>query len=325
MTSAKWRINHNFRCDCSKCQHFPCHHSYFSACAGSTLTALNAGYRVAQKHNRLPFRRIFQPLFLGSVANIIVNYVFDPESPDFFLSEFIVAILLSIPITEFNYHIDKRLERRFSWTRSFSKRFFYHLGLLTLSVLFVLNVIGNIYVWITHDGFYTLNEMIIINAVLFVVLLLITFFNWAISFYKGWKKTESHLEHSKIEIRKLSSHLNEEAQQINFEQGKKKVSIPAKEVLMAKSEHGIVRVWITEGNVLYSGSLQNLLKKLPKHRFFLIARNVIVQKEMIKSITSSTYGKVIVEIKDTNEQITVSRQKAASFRKWYNSTSSQNS
>lgn len=269
------------------------------------------------------FWRIIQPIVLGSVANIIVNFVFNPENPDFLLSEFLVAILLSAPITELNFHIDKNLETRYSWTRSFGKRFFYHLGFLTVCVLFVLNVVGNTYVWIIDDGFNTLKEMLIINTVLFIVLLLITFFNWGVSFYRGWKKTETNLELSKMELEKLNTNLNETSKEVTFQQGKKQVRVPVKEVLMAKSEHGIVRIWTKEGSAIYTSTLQNLINILPKQLFFLVARNVILQREMIRSISSSTYGKINIEIRDMNDQITVSRQKAASFRKWYNSTSSQ--
>ncbi len=270
------------------------------------------------------FWRILQPVLLGSLANIIVNYVFNPREPDFFLEEFVVAILLSIPITELNYHIDRRLERSYSWTRSFAKRFFFHLGLLTFCTLFVLNVIGNLYIWITAgNDFYSFDEMLVINLSLFLVLFLITFFNWGASFYRKWEKTERTLEHSQMEIEKLSSNLKETTQEITFQQGKKQIKVPAAEVLIAKSEHGIVRVWIEEGSAIYSGTLQNLHKHLPDSIFFPVSRNVIVQREMIKSISSSTYGKVEVEIKDQHDKITVSRQKASSFRKWYKSGSVQ--
>lgn len=266
--------------------------------------------------------RILQPVLLGSLANIIVNYVFNPSEPDFFLDEFVVAILLSVPITELNFHIDRRLEKSYSWTRSFTKRFFLHLGLLTFCTLFVLNVIGNLYIWLTvGNDFYSFGEMLVINLSLFLVLFLMTFFNWGVSFYRKWKKTERTLEHSQMEIEKLSTNLKETSQEITFQQGKKQIKVAAAEVLIAKSEHGIVRVWTKEGSAIFSGTLQNLQLALPDSLFFPVSRNVSVQREMIKSISSSTYGKVDVEIKDQHDKITVSRQKASSFRKWYKSGS----
>ena len=266
--------------------------------------------------------RVLQPIILGSLANILVNYIFNPGDPDFILSEFVVAIGLCIPLTELNRYIDRRLEMHYSWTRSFRKRFLYHLGLLSLSALFMLNVVGNLYIWITAgNDFYSFNEMFVINLSLFVVLFLMTFFNWGASFYREWKRTETTLEHSQQEIEKLNSNLNEASETITFQLGKKQTNVAANEVLIAKSEHGIVRAWTKESSLIYSGTLQHLQNLLPEHLFFPVARNVIVQKKMIKSISSSTYGKLDVEIRDSDDKITVSRQKASSFRKWYNSGS----
>lgn len=274
------------------------------------------------KKNSNGISRVLQPIILGSLVNILVNYIFSPGDPDFILSEFIVAIGLCIPLTELNRYIDRRLEMYYSWTRSFRKRFLYHLGLLSLSALCILNVVGNIYIWITSGiDFYSFEEMFVINLSLFVVLFLMTFFNWGASFYREWKRAETTLEHSQQEIEKLSSNLNKASETIAFQLGKKQINVPARGVLFAKSEYGIVRVWTKESRVIFSGTLQQLQSLLPEHLFFPVARNVIIQKKMIKSISSSTYGKIDVEIKDSDDKITVSRQKASAFRKWYNSGS----
>lgn len=271
--------------------------------------------------NRQLLWRILQPIILGCTANIIVNYVFSPENPAFLWSEFLAAILFSLLITELNFHIGRRLEKKYSWTQSFKKRFLYHLGLLTICVLFVLNGIGNVYMWLFYSGLYTLNELLVINFVLFVVLLIITFLDWGTSFYRSWAKTEKDLEKSQVELEQLSTSLKNADREVILHQGKKQIKVPIKQILIAKSEHGIVRVSFDDGHAIYQHSLQHLIEDLPEALFFQVARNAVLRREMITSISSSTFGKIRIETKEFNDSIIVSRQKAAAFRKWYHSDS----
>ncbi len=74
--------------------------------------------------NKTNYWRIIEPIILGSAANIVVNYIFDPKNPDFVLNEFFVAFLFAFIVTEVNRKISMTLEDRFSWTHHFSKRFF---------------------------------------------------------------------------------------------------------------------------------------------------------------------------------------------------------
>ncbi len=267
-------------------------------------------------------KRVFQPIILGSLSNIIVNYVFDPENPDFLVSEFIVAILLALPVTELNHYIDRRLEAHFSWTKSFKKRFIMHLGLLSISVLLVFNISGSLYVMVTSDEFLSLKEIIIINLVLFGVLFLISFFNWAYFFYQGWKKTESKLELSREKIKTLHTNYHQSTKDISLIKGKSQLIIPANELRFAKSEAGIVWVKSSDTTAIYSGTLQSLMDELPDHLFFLATRGIILHREVIKSISPSSYGKIDLTVDGLNNEVTVSIQKAAAFRKWYHSTSS---
>ena len=98
-------------------------------------------------------KRITQPILLGIIGNICVNYIFDPLDPDFLWSEFLAAILLSIPITELNQLLDKRLVLNNHRLKSFGARLLLHLLVLFFSIVIVLNVVGNLYVYLKGDTF----------------------------------------------------------------------------------------------------------------------------------------------------------------------------
>ncbi|MEM9647195.1 MAG: hypothetical protein AAF969_01860, partial [Bacteroidota bacterium] len=81
---------------------------------------------------KIDFWRFAEPLLLGCFANILVNFIFKPNNPDFILQEFITAIAFSILFTEINRFIDGKLELRIPWTRQLGKRFICQLSFLTL-------------------------------------------------------------------------------------------------------------------------------------------------------------------------------------------------
>lgn len=101
--------------------------------------------------------------------------------------------------------------------------------------------------------------------------------------------------------------------------------IEAQDLNQAVIKHGIVWVYSrSNGNGIYQGTLSDLQKLLPNHLFFSAGRNMIIHRDIIRSLSSSSFGKIDVEIDthgDKLETITISRQKAAAFRKWYHTTS----
>ena len=180
--------------------------------------------------------RILQPVLLGTVANVLVNIIFDPTQPDFLWSEFLAAVLLAVPITELNRLIDLRLEKRYHWITSFARRFVYHLALLLLSTLLVLNVVGNLYIFIRGEGFYAWHELITINVVAFMVSLVLTLFTWMAFYYKRWKLTERSLHRSKDQLDEIRSRMEQASQPITLYKGKKQFKIRAEEVRQANWE-----------------------------------------------------------------------------------------
>jgi len=269
--------------------------------------------------------RIIEPILLGSLVNIIINYIFNPENPDFMLNEFIVAWLFAVPITELNHKIDIWLEKKANWSSNFKKRFVYHLAYLSLTLFIILNVIGNIYIWIIGDSFHTWEELLLINSITFLIAIILTLINWTSHFYSNWIETENKLHISSEKFDELKSKLPPEPQLIELLKGHDLYKIDISEVQLARSEFGTI--WIYFGNKnkgVFNGTLNKLEKILPKRLFFRAARNIIIHRESILALSKSTYGKIDLKIKENiinDEYITVSRPKASTFRKWYNSNS----
>ncbi len=268
--------------------------------------------------------RIIEPILLGSIANIVINFIFNPASPDFILEEFLIAIVFAAMLTEINRIIDFRLERKLSWTKNLWKRFLYQLVYLTAALLVVINIIGNIYTWMIGDGFYSLKELLIINLCVFVVALLFTFFKWSVHFYKNWMNAEHSLTDSTKELNELKSEVEKSSNQIELQKANSILQISAKDINFVKSDLGVVWVYYDGTKAVFNGSLLSLMELLPRHLFFLATRNTIIRQETILSISPSTYGKIDLKLKDIdndNTSITISRLKAASFRRWRNSSS----
>lgn len=269
--------------------------------------------------------RVIEPIILGSTANILINYIFSPNNPDLILEEFIVAFIFAIIVTEINYKIDIFLDKSFSWTHNFGKRFGYHLVYLSVFLLFLLNVIGNLYLWILGDGFHTFKEILVINLCVFIIALFLTILKWAIHFYQNWRKAEYFLNDSTQKLHNLKSEINKSTQIIELQRGSSFYKINIDDIKYAKIEHGVVWVYFDDINkAVFQSTLNNLMQLLPEYLFFQVTRNIIIHRESILSISSSTYGKIDVKLKGEAFEktiITVSRPKASSFRKWYNSNS----
>jgi hypothetical protein len=270
--------------------------------------------------------RIIEPFILGSIANIAINFFFNPGNPDFLLEEFFVAFIFALVITEINRAIDSYLERKINWVRNFRKRFVLHLIYLSLSLLFVVNFFGNIYIWISGDSFHSWDELIIINSLTLFFALLLTFVKWLLHFYKNWKKASTDLNNSVKEFNELKHNLKVTSRKIELIKGNSFLNINVTQIKFIKGEHSIVWVYFDDKKAIFKGTLNALFKLLPQSLFFQANRNIIIHRESILSLTPSTYGKIHLKTKkDLDEDvITVSRPKASSFRTWYYSNSTVN-
>ncbi len=274
--------------------------------------------------NHLNYNRTLQPILLGTITNILVNYIFDPTNPDFLWDEFLAAIILVIPLTEMNYFIDLRLEKKYDWIDSFKERLGLHLLFLLGASILTLNILGNIYVYLKGDDFYSWREYIIINFVAFTLTVFLTGLSWMAFYFKRWKEAELNLQLSNKSLSDMQKKLKVSTPTIQLLKGSKKIMIPANEIIAANIIQGVVRVQTRlNGSALHQGSLVEFKKLLPNSLFFMASRNSIVHRDSILAFKSSSFGKIEIELKniaDPHKNITVSRQRASNFRKWFNTT-----
>jgi hypothetical protein len=258
------------------------------------------------------------------LANVLITYIFNPHSVIFFIEEFVVACVLSIPITELNRIIDRKLEAKISWTEFPKSRFTTHLVLISLSLIVSLNTIGTAYMWITQKGFFSVQELIIINAVTLLLAILLTMVKWSSYFYLHWIKAEARVTVSQQIANTLKQQLLSTNSFIEVQKGATKSRFEISDIRIIKIEFGTVRVHSIMGEkAVFSGTLSELNDVLPNHLFFQVTRDSIIHRDAIKSTTSSSYGKIQLTVSDGDDQFifTVSRLKAATFRKWYYSSS----
>lgn len=271
------------------------------------------------------FWRILQPILLGLFSNLLINYIFHPDSIEFSWEELIEACVLSVPITELNRLINRQLEKRIHWKQDPLKRFLIHLLLLSICLVVTLNAIGNAYLWVIGEGFFTWKQTIIINVVTLILAVLLTFITWAISFYKNWLVADKNAERATQLANELQKKIVLAGQFIEAQKGNAKVKIQAQSVRLAKIESGIVRIYTVEGdNGVFNGPLAELNNLLPDHLFFQVSRDAFLHKEVIQKVASSSFGKIELTIAagyGIEPSFTVSRPKAAAFRKWYHRSS----
>ena len=267
--------------------------------------------------------RIVAPFILGCSTNLIVNFIFNPEAPDFIFTEFLVAIIFSFIILETNRFITSHLNKRYSWLFHFRHRFIYHSGYLTLSLIFIINALGQLYTFIYHGELFELDELLVINIAAISCSFLIVGTSWASDFLQNWRQSERDKNTLKEQLSNFKqATIN---QQIQVQQGKNKAMISTTSIRLAWVNDGIVFIYDEyTKRYLYNGALNQLAQQLPHQLFFRITRSALVHRNQIAYIQSDSYGKIALTIQAipmAPTTFTVSRLKAAEFRKWYTRSS----
>lgn len=272
----------------------------------------------------MPFKRVLEPILFGCVSNLLITYIFSKGPVEFILEEFFVACLLAIPIVEVNKFIDRKLDKKLSWTVNAKNRFVTHLVLISISLVLLLNIIGSSYMWLSGKGFFTLREYIIINLVTLSLAFLLTSIRWGVFFYANWVEAESRVSTHQRIADDLRTQITLSDNLLEVQRGATKIQLKVTDIRLAKIEFGTVRIYSSPGEVaVFSGSLAELNMQLPEPLFFQVSRDAILHREAIERVTPSTYGKVQVHTKVAAESdmFIVSRLKASSFRRWYNGNS----
>ncbi|SHG97446.1 LytTr DNA-binding domain-containing protein [Chryseolinea serpens] len=268
-------------------------------------------------------RRILEPVFLGCTANVAINFLFNPNAFEIIPSEFVAACILSIPITECNGYIDRRLERKITWLENPRKRLITHFLFISLLLLILLNMLGSGYMWIAQKGFFSWKELLVINLVTLCLAMTLTLVKWGTHFYTRWVRAESKASASAKMAEDLRKSMTGFPQSIEIQKGVSKINMEIQAIRMARIAFGTVRLYSSAGECgVFPGTLSQLAAQLPGYLFFQVTRDAILHREMISSISTSTFGKIQLTIKQPLDVgFTVSRPKAAAFRKWYNSNS----
>jgi hypothetical protein len=225
-----------------------------------------------------------------------------------------------------NRLIDKWLEKKISWIKHPKKRLIIHLLLILACLLVTLNVLGNAYMLLSQKGFFSWKEVEIINLVVIVLTFLLTFTTWFIHFYSQWMNAENTATQSSLLVEELNQKITQTTQFINLQKGNSKIKAEIKNIRLAKIEFGIIHVYSDSGEYgFFQGTIAQLNTQLPDHLFFQVTRDAILHRETIQGIASSSFGKIdliVNEPSGNSSAFTVSRPKAAAFRKWYDSISS---
>jgi len=274
--------------------------------------------------SKILLERVLEPVLLGCFANLLVSFILNPQAAEFILEEFIVAIIFSIPVTELNRYINCWLDKRICWTERPQRRFATHFLLISVSLIALLNSLGSVYMWFAEKGFFSLRELIIINCVTLCLAILLTLIKWTLQFYSRWKRAETEALATEQIVNELNRKFRQTENVIEVQKGIARSKLEVKCIRVAKIKAGIVLVFSDAGErTVFNGTLSELNDQLPDHIFFQVSRDTIVHREAITSTTSSTFGKIKLIIKEGDGTATasVSRPKAASFRKWYNSNS----
>lgn len=269
-------------------------------------------------------RRIVEPILLGTMAHVLINLIFSSHQFPFVFTEWVEACFLAIPITLWNKYLDSGLESRMSWSIHPRKRFMLHFALMAASLLIILNLFGFIYMRLVYHDFFSVRELKIINLVTMCLAVVLTLSNWAIQFYQRWIAAEKNAHKLTQEKETLQKKVQSHHQLIELQKGTKKWNTEAHHIRLARVEFDTIRVYLSpQDQSVFSGSLTQLKALLPEDIFFLVTRDAILHRNAIESTQPASFGKLEITIQQGygNTTFTISRLKAATFRKWYNSSS----
>lgn len=272
------------------------------------------------------FRRIFQwqwvsIILLGITVNLLINAVLDYKYQrplvSFSLEEYFNALIGAFVFLKGTRWVSRMLDKRMSWVDGVRKRLITQLLLQLVYIIVSVNVLVISITYFIYGGFYSFEDLILIN----VSVVSITFFFSAIDigiyFYNNWKQVSSRSQTSPQTI--------PHRKPIQISLGKVHHLVAQQDIQCAVSQTGSVMI-ITkeERKLVYSDSLDALMKNLDPTYFFRANRQIILNHGLVKSIKPLGHGKIEASLKPVNGQaqaVIISRTKAAEFRRWLRSQS----
>lgn len=268
-----------------------------------------------------PLRRILSwrwisILALGITANLLINAVLDYKYQrplvSFSLEEYFNAIIGAFVFLKGTRWISSRLDKRLPWNEGVRKRLLIELSLQLIFIIMALNALIISITYFIYGGFYSFSDLMLINISVVSVTFFFSSIDTGIYFYHNWAsvsgKTKDNPEPAELK------------KPIQISLGKVQHQVPQQDIQCAISEAGSAMIITKEDRkLIYSESLDSLMKNLAPQEFFRANRQTIVHHTLIKSIKPLEHGKVEAHLQLINgdaQNVVVSRTKAAEFRRW---------
>lgn len=262
----------------------------------------------------LYWRRV-SVFLLGILSNTLINAIFDYKYQRALVSvsleEYINAVFGAWVLLEGARAISRRLDKKVLWQKGILRRLAIQMSIELVFLIVMLNALVIGITYFIYGGFYEIDELVIINLAMISMTLVFSRIDSSIYLYKNRKVIFPSNAESTKEIT------------INVSLGKVKYRLKPSEIRCAVAQSNSVLL-ITEEKrrIPYSGSLDALIKQLDSEDFFRANRQMVLKKSMIDSIKALDHGKIEVQLAPfpgQPEKVTVSRIKAAEFRRWLNS------
>ncbi|GAB5530084.1 MAG: hypothetical protein Roseis3KO_18610 [Roseivirga sp.] len=255
-------------------------------------------------------------LLLGITANLLINAVLDYKYQrplvSFSLEEYFNALIGAWFFLKGTRWIARMLDKRMTWEAGVAKRLITQLSLQLVYILVALNVLLISITYFIYGGFYTVSDLILINVSVVSITFFFSAINTGIYFYHNWKRGSTR-------TLPVSAPVDYE-KPIQITLGKVSHLVPQQDIQCAVSQAGSsIIITKEERKLIYSESLDALMKNLDPKNFFRANRQTIVHYDIIKSVRRLEHGKIEASLKPVNGQpltTVISRTKAAEFRRW---------
>lgn len=271
--------------------------------------------------------RWISPILLGISANFLVNAILNFRRPidTFQWDEYINAILGSIILLEGQRLISRKLDRHFPWSGGLLKRVLVQVSFHMVFIVFTINLLLILVHWLYYDGFYSPEELTVINSAVLVIALVFSLAETGMKFHQNWHQSLSLLKTMEQELESIESNSSKE-KPIEILFGNVRHLIPVRDVICATSEARSVYICTRDDRKLfYPHSLESLSQVLNINSFYRANRQTILNIASVASTRSLAQGKIEVTLisgQSHPQSIIVSRIKAAEFRKWLKSLTS---
>jgi two-component system response regulator AlgR len=130
------------------------------------------------------------------------------------------------------------------------------------------------------------------------------------------KALQSAKQLNRVQLQNLQHQEPDETEKyisVHIHSGLRKIEL--NDVFYFQAEHKYVTVKYREGEVIIEESLKSLEARFPE-AFIRIHRNALVSKQQLKAIRKDQQGRYLIELKNVDEKIEVSRRHVADVRKF---------